>query len=81
MVRAVVSRVANPAGLPIYLCVRRYQDWLQEVVAQIGFELLGAQAVLVKRLAARVMEPVLKPLPVVDQQAAQSARARLTRQE
>jgi hypothetical protein len=48
--------------------VRRYQNWLQEVVARVGFEPLGAQAVMVKRLAVRLSEPVLKPLPVVDGQ-------------
>jgi hypothetical protein len=82
VVQAVLGRLSNPMGLPVYLCVRRYQDWLQEVLAQIGFELQGAQAMLVKRLTARVMEPVLKPLPVVDHQVTRPVvRARLTRQD
>lgn len=51
---------------PLYVCVRRYQNWLQEVVARVGFEALGSQAVMVKRLAVRLSEPVLKPLPVVE---------------
>jgi len=81
VVQGVLSCLHNPSGLPVYLCVRRYQDWLQEVLAQIGFELQGAQAMLVKRLTARVMEPLLKPLPVVDHQATRPVvRARLTRQ-
>ncbi len=53
---------------PLYICVRRYQDWLRNVVARVGFEALGSQAVMVKRLVARVTEPLLKPLPVVDGQ-------------
>jgi hypothetical protein len=53
---------------PLYVCVRRYQNWLQEVVARVGFEPLGSQAVMVKRLAVRLSEPVLKPLPVVEGQ-------------
>jgi hypothetical protein len=53
---------------PLYLCVRRYQNWLQEVTAAAGFETLGSQAVMVKRLAVRLAEPVLKPLPVVEGQ-------------
>jgi hypothetical protein len=82
VVQSVLSCLPNPAGLPVFLCVRRYQDWLQEILAQIGFELQGAQAMLVKRLTARVMEPVLKPLPVVDHQATRPVvRARLTRQD
>ena len=82
VVQAVLGCLSNPAALPIYACVRRYQDWLQEVLAQIGFELLGTQAMLVKRLTARVMEPVLKPLPVVNHQATRPVvRARITRQD
>jgi hypothetical protein len=81
VMQAVLSCLHNPSGLPVYVCVRRYQDWLQEVLAQIGFELQGAQAMLVKRLTARVMEPLLKPLPVVDHQVTRPVvRARLTRQ-
>jgi hypothetical protein len=38
------------------------------VVARVGFEPLGSQAVMVKRLAVRLAEPVLKPLPVVEGQ-------------
>jgi hypothetical protein len=53
---------------PLFVCVRRYQNWLQEVTAAAGFEPVGAQAVMVKRLAVRLAEPVLKPLPVVEGQ-------------
>ncbi|MCC6188890.1 MAG: hypothetical protein IT318_07635 [Anaerolineales bacterium] len=53
---------------PLYVCVRRYQNWLQEVVKRVGFAPLGTQAVMVKRLAVRLAEPVLKPLPVVEGQ-------------
>jgi hypothetical protein len=69
---------------PLYLCVRRYQNWLQEVVARVGFEPLGAQAVMVKRLAVRLSEPVLKPLPVVEGQVPTpiaSTRYNSTREE
>jgi hypothetical protein len=56
------------AEKPVYLCLRRYQNWLHEVVASVGFVPLGSQAVMVKRLAVRLSEPVLKPLPVVEGQ-------------
>jgi hypothetical protein len=80
VIQAALGLLNNPAGLPVYVCVRRYQDWLQDLLAQTGFELLEAQAMLVKRLAARVMEPLLKPLPVVDHQATTPVvRARLTK--
>lgn len=54
------------AGRPIYVCVRRYQDWLQEILQAAGFECLGSQAVMVKRLAVRVAEAALKPLPALE---------------
>jgi len=52
----------------IFLCIHRYQDWLQEIVARAGFEALGSQAVMVKRLTGRVKEPLRKALPVMDTQ-------------
>jgi hypothetical protein len=67
---ACLQLVPNRKEKPLYVCVRRYQDWLQEVVARVGFEAIGAQAVMVKRMAVRVIEPVLKPLPVVEGHAA-----------
>ena len=53
---------------PVYVCVRRYQDWLQEIVSRAGFRWMGSQAVMVKRLAARITEPLLKPLTVAEGQ-------------
>lgn len=51
---------------PVYVCVPRYEDWLQEVVARAGFEPLGSQAVMVKRLVVGVTEPLRKALPAVE---------------
>ena len=65
---ACLQLLAGREGKPLYVCVRRYQDWLQDVVARVGFEALGSQAVMVKRLAVRIAEPVLKPLTVVEGQ-------------
>lgn len=80
VIQTALGLLHNPRGLPVYVCVRRYQDWLQDLLAQTGFELLEAQAMLVKRLTARVMEPLLKPLPVVENQATTPVvRARLTK--
>jgi hypothetical protein len=56
----------SPSEKPLYVCVRRYQDWLQNVMPRVGFEPLGSQVVMVKRLAVRITEPVLKPLTVVE---------------
>lgn len=71
VVAACLQLVQGRKEKPLYVCVRRYQHWLQDVMAQAGFEALGAQAVMVKRLAVRLSEPVLKPLKgVVDGHAA-----------
>lgn len=68
------------AGRPVYVCVRRYQDWLQDVLQTAGLECLGSQAVMVKRLAVRVTEPLLKPLPAIEGSATTTpiAGARIT---
>jgi hypothetical protein len=67
---ACLQLVPSRHEKPLYLCVRRYQDWLQAVMARAGFESLGSQAVMVKRLVVRLSEPLIKPLPVVDGQVA-----------
>ena len=65
---ACLQLVPSRKEKPLYICVRRYQDWLQDVVERVGFEFLGSQVVMVKRLAVRLNEPLLKPLPVVEGQ-------------
>ncbi|MGH2522302.1 MAG: hypothetical protein ACRDH2_07350 [Anaerolineales bacterium] len=60
--------LTNGNDKPVYVCVRRYQHWLQEIVARAGFQWMGSQAVMVKRLAARITEPLLKPLTVAEGQ-------------
>jgi hypothetical protein len=64
-----VSQLTSRADKPIYVCVPRYEDWLQNVATRAGFEALGSQAVMVKRLAVGVTEPLLKPLPAVEGKA------------
>ncbi len=59
----------NRVDRPLYVCVRRYQDWLQDILQSANFECVGSQAVMVKRLVARVTEPVLKPLTAMEGQA------------
>jgi hypothetical protein len=68
VLNACLQLVPSRKEKPLYICIRRYQDWLQEVVARVGFEAVGSQAVMVKRLAVRLNEPLIKPLPVVDGQ-------------
>jgi hypothetical protein len=42
------------SAAPLYCCVRRYQEWLNRPLAELGFEPLGSQALLVRHTTARV---------------------------
>jgi hypothetical protein len=67
---------------PVYVCVRRYQDWLQDILSRGAFEVVGSQAVMVKRLTVRVSEPMLKPLPAIEGKVPTPiARVHLTKQD
>lgn len=54
IIRAVMRRAAPSHKLPIYVRVRRYQDWLDDVLVDLGFELCARQAVMVKHIAAGI---------------------------
>lgn len=42
---------------PVYVCVRRYQDWLAESLAALQFTCAAQQAVLVRHIAAGIRQP------------------------
>jgi hypothetical protein len=44
-------------SLPVYCCVRRYQEWLWKPLESLGFELFNSTAVMVKRLVVPIAEP------------------------
>jgi hypothetical protein len=57
------SRIAARAErVPIYVCVRRYQDWLESALQELGFEPCGQQAVMVRHIAAGIRQPAFAPL-------------------
>ena len=62
---ALVQRVQSKKR-PIYICVRRHQDWMTSVLEQVDFEPGPNQAVMVKHLTAGVrqasFEMVQQPL-------------------
>jgi hypothetical protein len=39
---------------PLFCCVRRYQEWLNQPLAELDFEPLGSQALLVRHTTARI---------------------------
>lgn len=47
---------------PVYVCVRRYQDWLEEALTVLGFESCAQQAVMVRHITAGVRQASFAPL-------------------
>lgn len=62
---AALAQILQPEKA-LYVCVRRYQDWVADLLADTGFINLGAQAMLVKRLAVRDHAFVPAPLPAAE---------------
>ena len=62
---AVVARVARAERTPVFVCVRRYQDWLGDSLRELGFEALTQQAVLVRHIAAGVRTAAFAPLAIL----------------
>jgi len=51
-----IARVRHADRLPLYICVRRYQDWLEETLIDLGFEPGKQQAVMVRHIAVGVRQ-------------------------
>lgn len=62
---AVIARVARAEQAPVYVCVRRYQDWLGDSLRALGFEAVTQQAVLVRHIAAGVRSADFSPLTML----------------
>lgn len=62
---AVVQRLERAAKLPIYVCVRTYQGWLNSYMERLGFEEWIEQAVMVKQLAAGIRHPGFRRVTAV----------------
>lgn len=59
---AVINRCEGSNRLPVYVRVRRYQDWLDNALNDLSFELCGRQAVMVKHIAAGVRDASFAPI-------------------
>jgi len=62
---AALARLPRAERLPVYTCVRRYQDWLRTPLAHLGFEAWASQAVMVKHTVARIEHPILNTAPSI----------------
>jgi hypothetical protein len=58
----VLARVGRADRLPAYLCVRRYQDWLEDALSELGFAPCQPQALMVRHIAAGVRQATFTSL-------------------
>jgi hypothetical protein len=69
LLAAVEQASHSPQRVPIYVSVRRYQDWLEDALVDLGFEPGERQAVMVRHVTAGVRQadfaPLRSPLEVV----------------
>lgn len=64
IIKAVMLEVSSGAKVPVYVCVRSYQDWLHHTLADLGFEERCEQVVMVKQIAAGIKHPGFARLAV-----------------
>jgi hypothetical protein len=62
IIAAAIRRVERAEKAPVYVRVRRYQDWLDDALVRLGFEICTRQAVMVKHIAAGVRPAAFTPL-------------------
>ena len=52
----------SSARVPVYVAVRRYQDWLEDALVDLGFVPWTRQAVMLRHIAAGVRQTAFAPL-------------------
>jgi hypothetical protein len=57
-----VASMKRASKVPLYICVRRYQDWLEEALVELGFDTCARQAFMVRHIAAGVRHAAFEPL-------------------
>jgi hypothetical protein len=55
----LIGNLTDRSNLPVYMCVRSYQAWLEPVLADLGAKAAGRQAVMVKHLVHMVKDEAL----------------------
>lgn len=63
IISAAIAQTSRAAKVPIYVCVRSYQNWLDHVMLDLDFEQWTEQAVMVKQIAAGIRHPGFERLP------------------
>jgi hypothetical protein len=62
IIAAAISYCNRADKVPVYACLRRYQDWLEEPLVDLGFEPHTRQAVMVRHISAGVRQAAFAPL-------------------
>ena len=52
VIAAAIAKVERTGKVPVFVRVRRYQDWLDDALVDLGFTICARQAVMVKHIAA-----------------------------
>lgn len=58
IVLTILRTIAKKVKNPVYVCVRRYQSWLQNPLERAGFELWANQAVMVRHTVHQARKPL-----------------------
>ena len=56
IIAAALQQIERCRKLPIYICVRGYQGWLENAMLDLGFNPWLEQAVMVKHLTAGIRQ-------------------------
>lgn len=62
IIAGVIAQCNRADRVPVYVCVRRYQDWLADSLSRLGFEALAQQAMMVRHIAAGIRQTSFAPL-------------------
>lgn len=57
IIEAALVRIERADKVPVYICVRSYQDWLSTAMRALNFEAWVEQAMMVKQLVAGIKHP------------------------
>jgi len=62
VLESVIRQANRATKVPVHVCVRRYQDWLESALLDLGFETLSQQAVMVRHITAGIRHADFEPL-------------------
>jgi hypothetical protein len=62
LLESALRMIPRTAKVPVYIAVRRYQDWVSNALMDLGFQVHLQQAVMVKHISAGVRHAQFAPL-------------------